>query len=71
LCYDVTMACIPGQRPANESEAYWAIAEWHEVGYDVKDSLGMYKLHDWLGWTYDEYAQYVYDGIIPKENPDE
>lgn len=61
------MACIPGGRPQTEYEVDCAIEEWHTESYEVKDSLNMHKLHEWLGWTWDEYAQWVYDGTIPEE----
>lgn len=63
------MAHYPGEKPRTDYEVDCAIEEWHDLSSDVRDMMGTVAdtIPNYLGWTWDEYAQYVYDGTIPKE----
>ncbi len=47
-------------RPFTDEEADWLVEEWHS-----DSSLGC-GLHEYLGWTWEEYAKYVENGELPK-----
>lgn len=60
---DVIAAFSPSSLPQSgvvpaEDEISDAIQAWHDSGTDL-------ELHDWLGWTADEYAGWVRDDGIP------
>ena len=50
------------KRTRTHKEADWRIDQWHSGGN--KNTM---PLHEYLGWTLDEYAFYVETGKIPRK----
>jgi hypothetical protein len=63
------MASYPGERPKTQHQVEDAIEDWHELSRDVREMIGGLadSIPNYLGWTWDEYAQWVYDGTLPEE----
>lgn len=69
MCYDSLMAHYPGEKPKDDYEVDCAIEEWHDLSSEHREQIGSIAkdLHTYLGWSWEEYAQWAYDGTIPEE----
>jgi hypothetical protein len=43
-----------------------AVERWHELDPVVWALLGRPELHQWLGWSWEEYKRFVERGELPE-----